>query len=185
MGFMSRAWQKFDFKGGGLQTANLLLARALKKRYFAYILWVLFPVGAHAAYLRAPRRMLAYWLLTLLAVAAWLWLPRHWFWIPIGVEAVFALSDLRWIDRRLVGLNKEIRMAIYLRQTQGAPQGFKGHYTDEDGLADYTRLKEQERAGHSATPGEPGNNAPRRRLSSFAQQEALLRELAKKKPERK
>lgn len=183
MGFMGRAWQKFDLEGGGLQTANLLLARALKKRHLAYILWVLSPLGVHAAYLRAPARAAVYLLLTLLALAARVWLPSPWFWIPIAAEGLLALFDLHWIDRRLVTLNKEIRMAIYMRQTEGAPRGFKGHYTDEGGLADYTRLKEQERAGHPSKSGEP-DSASRRRSPSFAQQEALLRELAKKKSER-
>lgn len=175
---MSRAWQKFDFEGGGLQSANLALVRALKKRYLAYILWVFFPVGAHAAYLRAPRRALAYVLLSLLVVAAWAWLPIAAFWVLLGGLCVLALYDLRWIDRRLIALNKEIRMHIYLGQTRGAPRDFKGHYTDENDLKDYTRLKEQERAGHTR----PTDTArPTARAASFAQQEALLRELAKKK----
>ena len=40
-----------DLAGGGLQSANLRLARLLKRRRIAYALLILFPLGAHRLYL--------------------------------------------------------------------------------------------------------------------------------------
>ena len=182
MAFMGRAWQRFDFEGGGLQSANLVLARALRKRGVAYILWVFFPLGAHALYLRAPVRAAIYVLLSLLLAGVWFSSAASWSAVPLAGLVAFALYDLWWIDRRVVTLNKEIRMRVYMGQTQGAPRGFKGHYTDDADIAGYTRLKESERAGHPARDQQTSSKeSGSRRAASFAQQEALLRELARKK----
>jgi hypothetical protein len=45
------AWKQMNLAGGGLQSANIRLARLLKRRRVAYALLLLFPVGAHRAYL--------------------------------------------------------------------------------------------------------------------------------------
>ena len=44
-----------DLAGGGLQSANLRLARLLKRRRIAYALLILFPFGAHRLYLEDRR----------------------------------------------------------------------------------------------------------------------------------
>jgi len=102
---MSEAWKKMDLAGGGLQQANLRIARALKKRPVAYALLALFPAGAHRWYLREPVGAAAY-----LALSA-----AAWFWWPAALAGVcFAAFDAWWIDRRVTTLNKRLRMQAYL-----------------------------------------------------------------------
>ena len=109
---MTDAWKRLDLDGGGLQAANLRLARALRKRRTAYLLWVGFPFGAHRWYLREPIGATAYCMRTLALFAAWL----------AGLPALgFALFDLWWIDRRVTRLNKLLRMRAYLRPGAGGP----------------------------------------------------------------
>ena len=55
-------------------------------------------------------------------------------------------------------------------------KGFRGRYTD-DSLDDYVKLKEQERGGHVLPGKDPALNS-RSRAPSFAEQEAMLKELA-------
>ena len=181
---MSSAWKQIDLAGGGLQSANLALTRRLKKRGIAYALWLAgLPLGLHAVYLRAWPRAALY-LAAVGAIAA-LW-ALNWPRTAGGIGAVlalWALYDLVWIERRIVAINKEIRMAVYLRPNAGAPKNFRGHYRDDE-LADYMAEKDRERAGHQPAARKPGAGTPSasRRGASFAEQEALLRELAQHKP---
>lgn len=176
---MAKAWKVLDLEGGGLQTANLILARRLKKASWAYFLWLFFPLGAHCLYLDAPRRAVLYWALTLLPLLAAFLTATAWVLALAVPVLALALYDLRWIDRRRVELNKQIRMQVYLRQSGGPPSGFRGRYTDDADLKGYLAEKEKERGGHQpVSPQTPGSA---KRALSFAEQEAMLRELAKKK----
>lgn len=177
---MAKTWQKYDFGGGGLQTANLLLARRLRRPGVAYALWLAFPLGLYNWYLRAPWRGAGF----LLAATATIALARLVSW-PIaamlaGAMALLALYDLYWIDRRIVALNKAIRMEVYLGAGAAPPANYRGRYGDDDSeLAAYIADKERERAGHGAANIARGET-PTKRAPSFAAQEALLRELAKR-----
>lgn len=178
---MSKAWKRIDLEGQGLQSANIQLAGLLKRRARAYWLLLPFPLGLHRAYLEDSRGAWIYRLASLGALALLFFgrpLPAA---LVAALLAAFALYDLRWIEDRVARINKALRMQVYLHQGQGAPRGFKGHYTDA-GIEDYLKLKEQERAGHRAPAAEqpePGSRVP-----SFAEQERLLKELAKSKPRR-
>ncbi len=175
---MTRAWEKLDLEGSGLQGANRRLVRRLKKPITAYLLWFLFPLGAHRIYLEKKIPALAYAGLSALSAVLYL---SHAGWIAVAPAVIaigWALYDLVWIDRRITRLNKQIRMAEYLRPAGGAPAGFQGHYTDDTGLAGYIQEKERERGGHAQAPqptARPGKRAP-----SFAEQEKMLRELTRK-----
>ncbi|MDA8107136.1 MAG: TM2 domain-containing protein [Betaproteobacteria bacterium] len=154
---MNKAWKSIDLGGEGLQSANVQLARALRRRRTAYLLWLAFPLGAHRAYLREP---VGTWLYRGLSVAA---LAALAFDARIGAAlgallAGFALADLFWIGRRLVALNKRLRMQAYLRPAPGVPAGFRGRYRDDDDEA--------------STPP---------RAPSFAEQERLLAELERRR----
>lgn len=176
---MSRRWRTLDLEGGGLQSANLKLARLLKRRSAAYAAWLLFPVGGHAWYLRDRRRALVYLAVSAIALTAYALLPPLTALAPAAALMALALFDLYWIDKRLVQLNKALRMAVYLGQGAAAPPGFAGRYTDDASLADYLKEKEQERGGHQpAAVGRPQGS--RRRAPSFAEQEAMLREIARR-----
>lgn len=176
---MAKAWKVLNLEGGGLQAANLILARQLKKARWAYFLWLFFPLGAHCFYLEAPRRAVLYWVLTLLPLAVSYFTSAI---VGLALAApllALALYDLRWIDRRRVDLNKQIRMRVYLRQSGGPPAGFRGRYNDDADLGGYLQEKERERGGHQpASMRSPGNA---KRAPSFAEQEAMLRELQKQK----
>ena len=109
---MSGSWKRLDLGGGGLQQANLQLARALRKRCTAYVLWIAFPVGAHRWYLREPIGAIVYCVLALATAAAWQ---------AVLPALAFALFDLWWIDRRVTRLNKRLRMEAYLHPGAGGP----------------------------------------------------------------
>jgi hypothetical protein len=150
---VSEAWRGLDLGGGGLQAANIRLARTLKRRSRAYGLLAAFPLGLHRSYLDDSRGAWLYRGTTALAVIGALV-----DWRFASVVAVFLAAalvhDIFWIERRVVALNKAIRTKVYLSQAPGAPEGFAGRYTDDSELA---------RAA---------------RVPSFAEQERLLRELA-------
>ena len=171
---MAKAWTRLSLDGEGLQSTNLALARVRKNRVTAYGLWLIFPVGAHAFYLRKPLRAVLYGATSASVLLAWtLHAPR----VALGlasVEMLLALYDLYWIDRRVTALNKLIRMQVSLRPgaASKSPEGYRGRYPDDD-LDAWVRIKEQERAGHQVLPAQAA--ARNLRAPSFAEQEAQLR----------
>jgi TM2 domain-containing membrane protein YozV len=177
---MAGTWKNLDLRGAGLQAVNLHLARRLKRPRRAYLLWVLFPLGAHRIYLHEPVGATLYGALSATTLVLSLALASLLALIPALAMACLAIYDLYWIDRRLPEVNKRIRMEVYLQSgTEAAPPpGFRGRYPDDEGhLEDYLRVKEAERAGVQPPGSDP--TPSRRRAPSFAQQEAMLRELAK------
>jgi hypothetical protein len=176
---MSEAWKHLDLEGEGLQNANMRLVSMMKRRSTAYRWLALFPLGIHRSYLEDRRMAWVYRAATLLALV--LFIAR----IPLGGAAVllglaaFALYDIRWIDDRVATINKRLRMQVYMRHGAGAPKGFTGRYRD-DGLEEYLQTKERERGGHQPA-NNPGEAQTRSRAPSFAEQEAMLKELAKGK----
>jgi len=189
---MAKAWQKLNLEGGGLQAVNALLAQKMRSRARAYIAWALFPLGLHRFYLLEPRGGAAFPVLSL-AVAATAWLAPGWWWLlPLAALLGLAVHDLFWIEGRVVRLNKELRMQLFLRKGKAnrPPRDYRGRYTEDSDaeavkrdLHAYKAVKEQERAGHpAAKPGtgeEDGARASRQ--PSFNEQEAMLRELAKRR----
>lgn len=164
---MNPKWRELDLEGGGLQAANLRLARTLRRRTVAYGLMLAFPLGAHRWYLGEIRSAVLYPTLTALALGSWLAGIT-----AITLTALTALAallgwDLYTLEDRIATVNKRHRMAVYLSQGSGAPAGFRGRFggTDSDMAAD----------------------AVHRRIPTLAEQEAMLRDLAvrrKKDPEK-
>jgi hypothetical protein len=150
---VSEAWRGLDLGGGGLQAANIRLARTLKRRSRAYGLLAAFPLGLHRSYLDDPRGAWLYRGATALAVIG-VFVDWRFAVVLAALIAAALVHDIFWIERRVVALNKAIRTQVYLSQAPGAPEGFRGRYTDDS---------------------EPARAA---RVPSFAEQERLLRELA-------
>jgi hypothetical protein len=150
---VSGGWQGRDLGGGGLQAANRILAQRLKRRPRAYALLLLAPTGLHRAYLDAPHGAWAWRAATLAVAGLWWWQPAAG-WAGVAVLAAAAIADAFWIDRRVTALNKRLRREVYLGHGATPPAGFRGR--DPDAAAG--------------------------RVASFAEQERLLRELAKRKP---
>lgn len=148
---MSASWRGLDLGGGGLQSANLRLAQALKRKSGAYWRLAAFPLGLHRAHLDDPRGAWAYRAATAAAVAAAFLDWRAGAAIALLLAAA-ALYDLYWIDRRVVALNKAIRRRIYLSQGAAPPPGYRGR--------------------------ELGERPAAARAPSFAEQERVLRALA-------
>lgn len=190
---MDKAWQKLNLDGGGLQAMNAALAQRLRSRSRAYLAWLGFPLGLHRIYLMERKGALGFVFLSVLTAVMAVWLPTPAWILPTGALLSWALFDLYWIDGRVVALNKKLRMQLFLRKGQRPPKEYRGRYTDDDSqsmesdLATYTRIKEQERAGHatktsdttSGTVGDRGKSP--RRIPSFNEQEAMLRELSRQK----
>ena len=174
---MSEAWKQLDLEGEGLQSANLRLSRLLKSRKKAYALLAAFPLGLHRVYLEDRRGAWLYRAGSLLGLAlAWLnpWAGLAALVLLLGLVAYDALRT----EERVARLNKAARMRVYMKQGAGAPQGYRGRYRDDaPDLEGYIAQKEAERGGHQPFKPEAAPT-PRKRLPSFAEQEALLRELA-------
>lgn len=177
---MKKAWEKIDLEGGGLQAVNQRLSRTMKRHSLAYALWLLFPLGLHRHYLAAHKSGLVFPALTLLALLGGTLLHSLWALSPLLAVALFALYDLIWIDRQIVIQNKRIRMQVYLGTGAAAPAGYRGRYPEDTGLDAYIREKEQERAGVQPVKTAPSAGQGRK-APSFAEQEAMLRELSKRR----
>ncbi len=177
---MKDRWQQLDLEGGGLQAANQAFVARMKRRPVAYFLWLFFPLGAHRAYLDDRRGALAYGAATALAVLGYLAGFPLLAWGAFALEALAALLDLWWIDRRVTERNKALRMAVSLGTGAAPPEGFQGREVDlETELDRYRRFKERERPAEREVGREPslgGQHVP-----SFREQERLLRELAKRR----
>ena len=155
---MNTKWREFDLDGGGLQTANLRLARMLRRRSTAYGLLLVFPLGAHRWYLGEPRSALLYPGLTATSVIAWSTGMTAVAVIALLVLAVLLIYDLHSLENRIAAFNKQLRMAVFLSRNPGAPAGFRGRFGTDDTT--------------SGTTGQP------QRMPTLAEQEALLRTLA-------
>lgn len=179
---MAKAWEKIDLEGAGLQSVNQQLVHRLKRRARAYALWLLFPLGAHRLYLQSRPFAVLYTALTALTIILWMAAPDpRWGLLPLAAAGLLALYDLWWIDGRITALNKQLRMELYLGAGAAAPPGYRGRYVDEPDespLEEYRREKEQERAGHQPVSG---TATPSRKAPSFSEQEAMLRDLAKRR----
>lgn len=161
---MPRAWQRLDLDGGGLQAANLRLARLLKRPRIARALLGLFALGAHRFYLDDRRGGLAYLAATLVTAlgSAWDWRASAIGALALALRAAF---DWRWIDRRVAEVNKRLRREVFFGQGATPPPGFRGRYADA--------------ADDRADDDSP--QADRKRPPSFAEQERALREAARKR----
>ncbi len=185
---MNEAWKNMDLEGEGLQTLSLKLSQQFKQRNRANKLLLLFPFGLHRIYLDDPKGAWLYRSGLLLALSAWLLHRPCIGIITIVIMTGFAVYDIRWIEDRIAYLNKQIRMAEWRNRPATAPKHYRGRYTDgnapeadpsTDNLTDWIKLKETERGGHVQPGRDPAYNS-RTRAPSIAQQEAMLRELAKK-----
>jgi hypothetical protein len=114
---VSDAWKRLDLAGGGLQQANLHLARTLRRRRTAYLLWLAFPLGAHRAYLHDRAGAWAYRLASAAALGL-AWIDARAAGIVALAILAAALVDLARLDARLTRLNKTIRMQVYLRREE-------------------------------------------------------------------
>lgn len=179
---MNKAWKQIDLDGGGLQSVNLTLSRVMRKRSVAYAWWLLFPIGAHRIYLLDRLGALALSALSAFALAVLVVFGIPAAAIVAGIIVIWALVDLIWIDRRVTAQNKALRMQLYLREDTSPPSDYRGRFDPDDAeasLAEYTRMKELERGGHrpfGKEPTEPVSHVP-----SLHQQEALLRELSRRR----
>ncbi|MDA8361021.1 MAG: TM2 domain-containing protein [Gammaproteobacteria bacterium] len=170
---MKRAWSHWNFEGQGLQTLNLELTRRLRQTRRAWLLWLLFPFGLHAFYLGEHRRAAAYLAATLVLIALLVSAPPMTGIAWGSAYALAALFDAFTIDRRVVAMNKKLRIALSFASGRSPPRGYQGRYTGGDNdLGDYLQAKEQEQAGHTTKRAAPLRTPGR----SFAEQEALLRE---------
>jgi hypothetical protein len=125
------SWKQRNLGGGGLQSANIRLARLLKRRRVAYALLILFPVGAHRAYLEDRRGALLYCLGSAAAAVSFLAGAAPVGWALAALLTGAALLDIRWIEKALVRINKRLRMEVYMSQTAGAPAGYRGRFVDD------------------------------------------------------
>ncbi|APZ43911.1 hypothetical protein [Acidihalobacter ferrooxydans] len=179
---MKKAWKQLDLDGAGLQALNAHYTQQMRRRPVAYAAMLLFPLGVHRWYLREPRGALAYLGLTAASIAGGLVFGRPGFAIPAVIELAWAMFDLYWVEQRVIALNKQLRMQQFMRPGTEPPKDYRGRYSDdEDGLDAYLKVKERERAGHQ--PADQSADPPQKvrpNMPSFAEQEAMLRDLTRK-----
>ena len=170
---MTDAWKQWDLSGAGLQTLNLELTRRLRRSQVAFGLWLAFPLGLHAFYLRERGRGGGYLAASASLVMLGLFTPPIVAAVGGGVYLMAALADLWTLSARLTAYNKDLRVRLTLRKDRGPPPGFRGRYTDQDtDIGDYIAIKDQERAGHNPRSPTP---EPDKAVTSFQEQEARLR----------
>jgi hypothetical protein len=141
---LAAAWRKQDLGGRGLQHANLELVRRLKRRAIAYALLAAAPLGLHRRYLDDRRGAWRWPVGTAVGVIAALLDGR----LAVGAAVAFVAAiayEARWIDRRLTALNKRIRREVYLAQAAAPPPGFTGRVLDETARPRVPSIAEQER----------------------------------------
>lgn len=172
---MKHDWRRRDLGGGGLQAANLKLARLLKRRTIAYALLAGFPLGLHRLYLRSAGVAAAYTGATFCAGALALAGYETAALLAGAVLLAAAIRDAVWIDARVTMLNKTIRQSVLLGQAAAPPPGFRGRNSG-DVLADYLATKDAEahasRTAPSAAPIEDAGD----RYPTLAEQERALAE---------
>ena len=169
------AWKKLSIASEGLQSANIELVALLKKRRIAYALLAVFPLGLHRDYLENRAGAWGYRFISLTALVLAL-AGHHVIALTLLASAfIFAIYDLRWIDDRVATLNKAARMKVYKKPGLTAPKAFRGHYVDME-IDDYL----QEKPGDQSIPA-TGGPRPTKRVPSFSEQEAMLREIQKSK----
>jgi hypothetical protein len=155
------SWKQRNLGGGGLQSANIRLARLLKRRRTAYALLLFFPLGAHRFYLEDRRGALLYCVGSAAAAVGLVAGAAPVGWALGTLLAGAALLDIAWVEKAVVRVNKRLRIEVYMNQTAGAPAGYRGRFADDATGADA--------AARDA------------RASSFAEQERRLRESAGKR----
>lgn len=155
---MSGKWQELDLGGGGLQAANLRLARTLRRRRVAWGLLLVFPLGLHRRYLGEPRSAVAFPALTAAAAAGGFAGMTALALGALLALAVLLVHDLFTMEGRIAAYNKRLRMAVYLSGSAGAPAGYRGRFADAE------------------TGTTPAATAP-----TAAEQETLLQEIAARK----
>jgi len=177
---MSQSWKKLDLGGDGLQTINLQFNRLQKKLSSAIIYWCFFPLGLHQIYLRQYRKATLYLLLSSITIA-FLYFPLLDWRIAAGVLGVLSLWDLVNLPNDVTHFNKALKIELYLQKGKQMPADFRGRYTDdsEDNLKNYMSEKEQERAGHQPVTNKQSRS--KQHIMSFAEQEALLKEMQTRK----
>lgn len=184
---MSEGWKKFDLEGGGLQTLQFHYLKARRKAAAAYGLWLLFPLGLHRIYLKAP----AFWAYPLVTLAVLALLYFHFTLagaVLAGALLAAALYDLFHLPAMLSEFNKNLKKTLWLsKRVPAPPKDYPGRYTDHnDELQEYIQGKETEKVGHAPTPAESASRYGRgQRAPSFAEQERMLAELGKMKKEDK
>lgn len=98
----------------------------LRRRSLAFSLLVLFPLGLHRFYLRDVGGGVAY-LLASATVTGALLLGQLWLAAVIGiVEVGIMVADIVLMERRIVSVNKAIRMSVYLGQAAMPAAGYRG-----------------------------------------------------------
>jgi len=192
---MAKTWQNLNLEGGGLQAVNAALTRRLRSRTRTFLAWLGFPLGLHRFYLGERRGGFAYLTLTLVIIALISLSLHPWWALPAVASVAAAIRDLTRLETLRAQYNKNLRMQLFLRKGEHPPADYRGRYLDTpetadaaQDLADYTAIKERERAGHPAPPvtGPSHRTQPTRaasRLPSFNEQEALLRAMQQRKKE--
>ena len=122
---MSEAWKALDLEGGGLQQANLRLARMLRHRGVTYALLAAFPLGLHRDYLQDRCGAWLYRLGTAAAIVVTLVggiVPGGVIALALAIAAIFDLArveefpgDIAYVapepDRPLIELIHELTEA--------------------------------------------------------------------------
>ena len=173
---MSEYWKTQDLEGNGLQTINQQFSRLKRNTKTAYLLSTLFPLGAHQFYLKTPSA--AYIFISLTAIT----IITAFYSITIAAifflaELILLIRDIINMDSRVVQFNKQLKMNLSLQSNTAPPPNYRGRYTKETPIEDYMKIKDTEITAFEKKTGSTENT----RVYSFAEQEALLKEMSKNK----
>ena len=173
---MSEYWKHQNLEGNGLQTINQQYARLSRNTKIAYILCLFFPFGLHQFYLKSFVRASLFLSLSMVAVGMYTTSPLI-SSIFLLTEIILLAVDVFQIDKRVIDFNKNLKMNLSLQINSAAPKDFQGRYHDDSPIDDYLSLKNNEVTAFETKE----NKTTKNRVYSFAEQEKLLKEMAKKK----
>ncbi|MDH5258480.1 MAG: TM2 domain-containing protein [Gammaproteobacteria bacterium] len=177
---MSEYWKTQDLEGNGLQTINQQYARLRRDIKTAYFLCVLFPFGAHQFYLKRARRGIIFLSLSI-ATAIIYNISSPIAGVFFLAEIIILIVDIKNMDGEIISFNKNLKMSLSLQGNMAPPKDFKGRYNEETPIDDYVKIKQNEITAFETKKSHSGKS----RIYSFAEQEALLKEIGNKMENKK
>lgn len=157
-----KTWQEHDLEGSGLQSINLAFLARKKDTRKGYLLAAFFPLGIHQFYLNNKKKAGIYITLTVLLMAFANILPFASAIIGF-IEVMMMVKDIKSMEDVVSDYNKALKLKLSLQEDHTVPDNYKGKYSTE-----------------TDTP-----QTSKQKILSFSEQEALLKELSRRKKDDK
>lgn len=157
---MAKNWQNMDLGAGGIQQINLQFLQQRKKLGTAIAFWCLLPFSAHRWYLRHFKLAGLQYLLLVVGIVLFA-ASQTLALLTLGCLITWFAIDLFKLPNLVSDYNKQLRLRLYQQQSNGPSTQFTQRFDQQDDQSHVTTQHNQ-------------------RIPSFAEQEALLKQLQQK-----